>query len=34
VVTAKRKRGNVLELWEVALVKAMLARGGYYAPAL
>jgi hypothetical protein len=25
----KRKRGNTLERWEVALVKAMLARGGY-----
>ena len=26
---AKRKRGNKLERWEIALVKAMLARGGY-----
>ena len=26
---AKRKRGNTLERWEVALVKAMLSRGGY-----
>lgn len=25
----KRKRGNTLERWEVALVKTMLARGGY-----
>lgn len=25
----KRRRGNSLEKWEVALVKAMLARGGY-----
>lgn len=25
----KRKRGNTLERWEVALIKAMLARGGY-----
>jgi hypothetical protein len=25
----KRKRGNALERWEVAIVKAMLARGGY-----
>jgi len=25
----KRKRGNALERWEVALVKSMLARGGY-----
>ena len=24
-----RRRGNTLEKWEVALVKAMLARGGY-----
>jgi hypothetical protein len=26
---ARRKRGNNLERWEIALVKAMLARGGY-----
>jgi hypothetical protein len=26
---AKRKRGNTLERWEVALIKAMLSRGGY-----
>jgi len=25
----KRRRGNSLERWEVAVVKAMLARGGY-----
>jgi hypothetical protein len=25
----KRKRGNTLERWEVALIKAMLAKGGY-----
>jgi Protein of unknown function (DUF3644) len=27
--TLTRRRGNTLETWEVALVKAMLARGGY-----
>ncbi len=26
---AKRRRGNTLERWEIALVKAMLLRGGY-----
>jgi hypothetical protein len=25
----KRRRGNTLERWEVAIIKAMLARGGY-----
>ena len=25
----KRKRGNKLEKWEIAIIKAMLARGGY-----
>ncbi|MEM1040788.1 MAG: DUF3644 domain-containing protein [Pseudomonadota bacterium] len=27
--SARRRRGNNLERWEIALVKAMLARGGY-----
>jgi len=26
---AKRKNGNTLEKWEIAVVKAMLARDGY-----
>lgn len=26
---ATRRRGNNLERWEIGLVKAMLARGGY-----
>ena len=26
---ARRKRGNTLQRWEVAIIKAMLARGGY-----
>ena len=29
VPKVKRKRGNRLEKWEVAIIKAMLARGGY-----
>ncbi|SOB89492.1 hypothetical protein SAMN05877809_10117 [Rhodobacter sp. JA431] len=26
----KRRRGNTLENWEVALIKAMIARGGAF----